>query len=90
MDLTEREKAQNELISKRYEGKNPPGTLTPGSSAGASMQPRTPSSSAGQKRAREDEGAGPSEYYKLPGMSDLTEREQRQNELLCKRYQKKE
>lgn len=44
---------------------------------------------SGSKRARENE-PGPAEFYKLPGMGDLTERELRQNELLSKRYQKKE
>eukprot|EP00585_Thalassiosira_rotula_P011092 CAMPEP_0196154192 /NCGR_PEP_ID=MMETSP0910-20130528/38449_1 /TAXON_ID=49265 /ORGANISM="Thalassiosira rotula, Strain GSO102" /LENGTH=72 /DNA_ID=CAMNT_0041418155 /DNA_START=220 /DNA_END=438 /DNA_ORIENTATION=- len=44
----------------------------------------------GTKRLREpDDDPPPTDYYSIPGMSDLTEREEKQNELLCKRYQKK-
>ena len=44
---------------------------------------------AGTKRPREPDNPVPTDYYKLPGMSDLTERELKQNEILSKRYQKK-
>ncbi len=47
-----------------------------------------PSNIAGNKRARDE--TTPTDYYNIPGMSDLTEREQTQNEILSKRYHKKE
>mmetsp|Transcript_8476 Transcript_8476/g.20738 ORF Transcript_8476/g.20738 Transcript_8476/m.20738 type:complete len:157 (-) Transcript_8476:1364-1834(-) len=104
-DLTERERIQNELLSKRSQlldrfglpsEKNFPPNETP---AATTMQPicdlkitsASPSTpiSTGQKRAREQDAA-PSEYYSIPGMSDLTEREMNQNEFHSKRYHGKE
>jgi len=50
----------------------------------------SPSTFAGRKRTREPDNPAPTEYYKIPGMSDLSEQELKQNELLSKRYHKKE
>lgn len=103
MHQSERQKSQNSLLSKRYEGKNFSASSSP--AGGATMQAQKHSvgdaqnsssdsssapTSAGKKRARDEDGAAPSDYYNIPGMSDLTAGEVNQNELLSKRYQKKE
>ena len=108
MEQTSREKSQNLLLSKRYEGKNFSASSSPAGSATMQAQKHnvgdaqnshaTQSSSdsssappsAGKKRARDQDGAAPTEYYNIPGMSDLTAGEVNQNELLSKRYQKKD
>lgn len=119
-DLTERQKSQNLLLSKRYEGKAA-FSFSSSSSAGdttktttTTMQARgnsfavdpkgdnhAPSAvpvgppsdaptSSGKKRPREQDDAAPADYYNVPGMAALMEREMNQNDLLSKRYHRKE
>lgn len=77
-DLTEREMNQNELLSKRYEPSTGAAMKNNGDPKSyhqfrvtlrelLASSPASPS--AGQKRTREQDN---SEYYKIPGMSDLT------------------
>ena len=84
-DLTERERIQNEITSKRYG--SPSGTSNgsmlqpPKASSFPSSAPFPHSVSSGQKRQRVDQDS-PS----VPGMGDQTDRQLHQNGITSKRY----
>ena len=84
-DLTERERLQNEITSKRYgspsSSNNGSMLQPPKASSFPSSAPSPHSVSSGQKRQRVDQDS-PS----VPGMGDQTDRQLHQNGITSKRY----
>ena len=95
LDVTDREKNQNELLSKRYERKsigsrstfttNAPSKCRPSRSVDFVWLSSGIVTSRARNRATSNNNV-PSEYYSIRGMTDLTEREVSRNELISNRY----
>jgi hypothetical protein len=94
MDLTERQRSQNALLSQRY-AKNCPSTtsdivLTRQARLETS-KPRILRSPSSQKKCSRPKALAPdSKFYNIRGMADLTDQEVRQNKMLSSRYSAKE
>ena len=88
LDLTEQQKNQNALLSKRYEkSKQPQMTsfVVPNHTTRETTNsfPIRPSS---QKRSTRPKKPTSTDFYSFRGMTDLTDREMKQNQMLSNRY----
>jgi len=96
LDLTEREKKQNALLSNRYEKKkrastNDPKILKRSNPVVDSFPIRPPSQKKNSRPTSQftkpvKSISTSTGFYSIPGMADLSEREMNRNKLLSNRY----